>query len=195
VIADTNTYLLTGLKDGANERVWSEFCARHRPVLITFGRRLGLSAEDAQDAAQDALLAFADAYRRGQYARDKGRLRTWLYAIARNQIYQLQRSGERQAAVNPDDKTRLLEEVPEPGDSASIWEEVWRKGLIQSCLEEARRHFGEETLQAFTLFVLREQSADEVAASLGISRNAVFKAKRRVLSHMRDAYRMLDADW
>jgi DNA-directed RNA polymerase specialized sigma24 family protein len=99
VIADTNTYLLVGLKDSANERVWAEFCARYRPVLLSFARRLGLTEDDAQDAAQETLQAFADGYPPGQYARDKGGLRNWLYGIARNQIHLLRRRDERQRAA------------------------------------------------------------------------------------------------
>lgn len=185
-----------GLKDHANSRVWTEFCARYRPVLVAFGRRLGLSEDDAQDAAQETLLAFADAYRRGQYARDKGRLRAWLCGIARNQIHQLQRCGHRRPhSVDPDHKTRLLEAVSDEDDLAVIWEDEWRKRLIQACLDEARRHLGDQTVQAFVLFVLQEWPADQVASRLGLSRNAVFKAKRRVLSHMREAYQLLNTYW
>lgn len=192
MIADTNTYLLVGLEDSANERVWAEFCARYRPVLLSFGRRLGLREDDAQDAAQETLLAFADCYRRGQYTRDKGRLRNWLYGIARNQIHLLRRRDERQRATTAAEIDRRLEEQPEADELAAAWEEEWRRGLIQNCLEEAHRHFGEETVRAFVLFVLQEWPAEQVAEHLGMTRNAVFKAKRRVLLHMRNAYRSLD---
>lgn len=192
MIADTNTYLLVGLQDRANERVWGEFCTRYRPVLLAFGRRLGLSQEDAQDAAQDTLLAFADGYRRGEYSRDKGRLRNWLYGIARNKIHLLQRRDEHCRPANAADAQQLLERTADADGLDAAWEDEWRRGLIQSCLEEARRHLGEETLQAFVLFVLQDMPADQVAARLGITRNAVFKAKRRVLTHMQAAYRQLD---
>lgn len=192
MIADTNTYLLLNLKDGANEHVWTEFCENYRPVLLSFARRLGLSEDDAQDAAQEALLAFADSYRRGQYTRDKGRLRNWLYGIARNQIHLLRCRDDRQRAVSPSQVEQLSEQVPDTGDLAAAWEDEWRKGLIQSCLDEARRHLGVETLRAFELFVLQEWPAEQVAEHLGITRNAVFKAKRRVLTHMRAAYRSMD---
>lgn len=195
MIADTNTYLLIGLKDQGNDRVWAEFCARYRPVLIAFGRRLGLSDDDAQDAAQDALLAFAENYRRGQYDREKGRLRSWLFGIARNQILLIQRRGGRRHLSEPDEKTQILEAVPQSSDLGAIWEAEWQKALVQSCLAYVSRYLEDKTIQAFELFVLREWPADRVAEHLGISRNAVFKAKRRVLSHLREAYRLMQADW
>ncbi len=191
MITDTNTYLLVGLKDQGNDGVWSEFYARYRPILVSFGRRLGLSQEDAQDAAQNSMLAFTEAYHRGQYDRERGRLRNWLFGIARNQIHLLQRrdSARSVAAIQ---ESHIFKTIPGSDGLETIWEDEWRKGLIEACLEEARRHLGELTLQAFVLFVLQEWPADRVASHLSMTRNAVFKAKRRVLSHMREAYRLFD---
>lgn len=195
MIADTNTYLLMGLKDQGNDRVWAEFCARYRPVIVAFARHLGLSDDEAQDAAQDTLIAFADAYRRGQYDREKGRLRTWLHAIARNQIHYRQRRAGRHRSIQSEDKTQLLEAIPDTEDFTSIWEGEWQKALVTACLKHVSRYLEQTTMQAFDLFVLQELPADQVAARLGITRNAVFKAKRRVLSHLREAYRCLESFW
>ena len=86
-LSSTSTNLLIGLGDLSNDKVWSTFCSRYQAVIMSFARRAGLSEQDAQDAAQDTLLAFADSYRRGKYNRDKGHLRTWLFSIAMHKIY------------------------------------------------------------------------------------------------------------
>ena len=83
MITATNTELLIGLADPQNRAVWQMFHDRYRPLLITFAKRLGLKEADAEDAAQEALIAFVASYQDGKYQRDKGRLRTWLSAIAR----------------------------------------------------------------------------------------------------------------
>jgi len=62
-------------------------------------------------------------------------------------------------------------------------------------MENVCRHMEVSTIQAFELFVLKEWPADKVASHLGISQNAVFKAKRRVLSRMRETYKYLEANW
>lgn len=72
----TNTALLEGLRETGNDAIWKVFCTRYRPVVIAVARRLGLNADEAEDATQEALLAFATAYRQGKYDRDKGRLRS-----------------------------------------------------------------------------------------------------------------------
>src|SRR4029453_12334468 len=87
----TNTLLLAGLKDNKNDAVWSDFFARYQPMLLAFARKLGMSDEDAKNAAQEALMAFVSAYREGAYDRKKGRLRTWLYGIASHKVRDMQR--------------------------------------------------------------------------------------------------------
>ena len=62
----TNTALLMGLQ-ARDDPAWTTFYSRYQPVLVAFGKRLGLRESDAQDAAQEALLAFADGFRKGQY--------------------------------------------------------------------------------------------------------------------------------
>ena len=86
MLTRTTTALLDDLADPANEAVWHDFDARYRPVLVGFGRRLGLGAEDAADAAQDALARFVRSYREGRYDRGRGRLSSWIIGIARNCI-------------------------------------------------------------------------------------------------------------
>lgn len=192
----THTALLVGLQAPCNDEVWSDFCARYQPLLISVGRRLGLSEQDAQDAAQDTLLAFAEGYRKGHYDRSKGRLRTWLFGIAVKKIRDVQRrNGRNFVVVEPVDKTSILNGLADEHSVSQVWESEWEKRVFQACLENVCRHMEVSTVQAFELFVLKEWPADKVAAHLGLSRNAVFKAKRRVLSRMRETYKYLQANW
>lgn len=58
----TSTSLLAGLMNPDNRTIWRQFVERYRPVILRYARRLGLADEDAQDTAQETLLAFAAAY-------------------------------------------------------------------------------------------------------------------------------------
>ncbi len=191
----TNTALLMGLQD-RDDPAWSTFYSRYQPVLVAFGRRMGLRHSDAQDAAQEALIAFADSYRKGQYDRTKGRLRTWLFSIASNKVRDVQRRNGRDAVfVDVPEKTHFMGVVPGDNEMSRIWETEWQKALTDACMEEVARHVEPKTFQAFELFVVREWSAEKVAEHLGLSRNAVFKAKRRVLTRMRATYQRMKSTW
>ena len=192
----THTALLVGLQASSNDEVWSDFYARYQPLLVAVGRRLGLPEQDAHDAAQEALLSFADGYRRGQYDRSKGRLRTWLFGIAVKKIRDIQRrNGKNHSVVEPADKTRVLNAMADDHSLSEVWESEWERRLLQVCMENVCRHMEVSTVKAFELFVLKEWPAEKVASHLGVSRNAVFKAKRRVLSRMRETYMYLQANW
>ncbi len=192
----THTALLVGLQASSNDEAWSDFFARYQPLLVSVGRRLGLSDQDAQDAAQESLISFADGYRKGKYDRTKGRLRTWLFGIAIKKIRDVQRrNGKNFVVVEPLDKTRVLNSLPDDHSISEVWESEWERRLLQVCMENVCRHMEVATVKAFELFVLKEWPAEKVASHLGVSRNAVFKAKRRVLSRMRETYKYLQANW
>lgn len=191
----TNTALLMGLRT-RDDPAWTTFYSRYQPVLVAFARRLGLRESDAQDAAQEALLAFADGYRKGQYDREKGRLRTWLFSIASHKVRDIQRRNGREAVfVDLPEKTHFFGHVPGDDEMSRIWETEWQRALTDACMEEVARHVEPQTFQAFELFVMQEWPAEKVADYLGVTSNAVFKAKRRVLTRMRKAYQRMKGTW
>ncbi|MHC4441256.1 MAG: RNA polymerase sigma factor [Planctomycetota bacterium] len=192
-LAATSTDLLIGLGDLSNDKVWSMFCSRYRAVIISFARRAGLSEQDAQDAAQDTLLAFADAYRKGKYNRDKGHLRTWLFSIARHKIHDIQRKNFRQPmTVEPGERTRLLNRLPDDHSMSEIWEMEWQRAIIKTCLNDIYGRVEISTIRAFELLNFNNWTVDKVASHLGMTRNAVYKAQRRVLTRLRERYKYLN---
>jgi RNA polymerase sigma factor (sigma-70 family) len=192
----TTTALLDGLHDHQNTRLWSDFCNRYQPAVVRFARRLGLNEEDARDAAQDALLAFVEAYRAGQYDRRKGRLRTWLYGIAANKIRDSQRRRFRDKALaGPPGKTALIEQLPNDRTMSECWEAEWRQSLVRICIQQVSRQVKPSSMRVFELCILKKRSLEEVADELNMSQEAVLRARSRVLSRMRQVRRMLEPDW
>ncbi|HRX86153.1 MAG TPA: sigma-70 family RNA polymerase sigma factor [Phycisphaerae bacterium] len=193
----TSTSLLAGLQDHANRTVWQQFAARYQPMLVRYGRRLGLSDADAEDAAQQTLIAFSQSYREGKYDPLKGRLRVWLFGIARNQVRNLQRKVGRQEqqVVEESQQTGFFARLPDDDRFEQIWEEEWRDAVLRQCLTEVAREFDDRTVQAFELFAWRGQSAQEVADQLGMSPNAVFIAKHRVMKRIRALLPAMEEIW
>jgi RNA polymerase sigma-70 factor (ECF subfamily) len=196
VITATNTALLVGLQDPQNELIWQEFFARYQPLLISFARRLGLNEQDAQDAAQETLLAFTTAYRAGRYKRDKGRLRTWLSGIATNKIRDIQRRRGKELAVGGrDDTTDFMNQIVDDHTMSEIWEAEWQRAVVAQCMAEVRAEVEPKTMRAFELVAMKGWPADKVAEELGITRNAVYLAKSHVLSRMQSLQAQLEEIW
>lgn len=193
MVTRTNTHLLAALHDLSDRQAWGDFCSRYQPVLIGMARRLGLREQDAQDAAQETLMAFAEEYRQGRYDRTQGRLRDWLFGIARNKIRHLQRQRARERPA--DGKTDAMGRVPDDHDIEAAWESQWRQAILRACLAEVGRQVQPSTMQAFELVSVKGWNAEQAAAHLGMSVNAVLKARRRVLARMREVYACLKENW
>lgn len=192
----TNTSLLNGLLDPGNDRIWSDFYARYQPLLVNFSKRLGLNDADAQDAAQDALTAFAGSYREGAYDREKGRLRTWLFAITTNKVRDIQRKRGRQMVITDEaDHTRFLNQIPDDKSISEVWDAEWARAVMGDCLAQVRRQVKPQTMRAFELFAIEGRPASQVAQELGITENAVWIAKNRVTTRLRKMQEFLEENW
>lgn len=194
----TNTILLDGLKDPGNQEVWRKFVERYRPTIIASARRFGFSESDAQDAAQQAVVAFCTAYQEGKYDREKGRLRHWLFGIAKNQMRNLYKKDSRRKEMqiaNDSGETDFFARLDNGNEFEEIWEDEWRTSVLRQCLEEVRREFDEKSIQAFELFAWKGKPAQEVADELDMTANAVFIAKHRIMKRIRELMPKMEDIW
>ena len=178
----TTATVLQNLRDFDNREAWSSFADRFRQPVVSFARSMGLSQADAEDAAQETLLAFAEAYRRGQYDPAKGRLSKFLFGIAYRQALRARRVGAQVAPVG----TTIWSQVPDEQDASGIWDTEWERGLLDECLQQVRTEFEPVTFRAFELTVREGMDPAETAAELGVPVKSVYNAKHRILKRIRE---------
>lgn len=193
----TNTQLLDDLRNPGNETVWQQFVNRYMPMIVKYAVRSGLRSADAEDAAQQTMIAFCTAYQQGKYDREKGRLRFWLYGIARNQIKSVFRRRAKQEVQVAEDtaQTDFFARQPDEADLEKVWEEEWREAVLRQCLEEVHREFDAKSIEAFELFAWKGLPAQEVAERLGMTPNAVFIVKSRILKRIRELVPDMEKIW
>jgi RNA polymerase sigma factor (sigma-70 family) len=189
----TNTVLLEGLSDPGNQSVWTEFDARYRPILVGFAKRMGLAESEAPEAAQRSLVRFAEEYRAGRYERDRGRLRAWLFAIARSQVQKMLRDRARQGRVRGDS---ALGQLGTDDPALEAWDSEWRQALLNRGMEELRRdtRMDDKTLQVLER-ITQGHPAAEVAKELDMQVNAVYVAKHRALERLRSLVQRLEEEF
>lgn len=191
----TTTQLIEDLKDSANAAAWSAFDERYRPVLIAFGRRLGLSPDDAGELAQRALGAFSGALRQGHYHRDRGRLSSWLIGIARNIAVEMRRRRLDPRASGNDAIADVPAEVPECERLTEVWQRERDHVILaraMALLRESTRT-DERTLRVFELFALRNVPAAEVACECHVEVENVYVIKNRLTKRLRTLVHELTA--
>ncbi len=187
---ETHTSILQQLRTFSARSAWNALADEFREPLVRFGERAGLPRDRAEDAAQETLTAFAQGFRAGRYERSKGRLRSWIFGIARRQVSSARRSAalDPVAARGTDESPSLLlaGAAPVQGDLEGIWEEEWQRSVLDRCLRRIQSEVGPETYQAFHLATFEGLSADEVAARLNVPRSRVYNAKHRVAARLRE---------
>ena len=189
----TTTKALEELKDSNDAAVWKQFQEYFYPVVVNFARASGLSSTDAEDAAQQTMLTFVQAYRAGKYDREKGRLSGWLYGLARKVILNYRKHQPREKLISDGTtKTSFWNNIEDEESARETWDRHWRQTLLERSLQQVRRETDKKVFEAFELYAIMEKSAEEVAEQLGISTNAVYIAKSRVLTRLRQLQKELE---
>ena len=196
----TNTIFLERLRNPQDRTVWQQFVNRYRPMIMSYAcNSFGLSGQNAEDAAQTILSTFCEVYQKGRYDREKGRLRTWLFGIATNELKNMLRKAARNREIQIADATDGTGFMPRvPDDDARLedrWEEEWRRAVYQQCMVEVRAQFDAKTVDAFELFAKQGLAAQEVADKLGMTQNAVFLAKHKILKRIRELVPLMEESW
>ena len=191
----TNTALLEGLKAG-DRTLWQSYVDRYRPLIVSTGVRMGLRGDEAEDVAQVSLLEFSTGSREVTYDRSKGKLRSSLFGIVRNQIRQwIKRDREKSPPVGGTAAGELIDEIETNDDLEKIWDDEWQQAILKQCLVEIRREVHPDTFEAFRRFAVEGQSAKQVADALETTTNAVFLAKRRILARIRELTPLMGEIW
>lgn len=187
----THTSLLDGLRDRANRPDWQRFHQQFQPFLLSFAKRIGLSDDDARELVAETLACFVSDYPRGVFDRSKGRLRDWLRGVLRNRSLRLWQRRRREAQ-HAEGVARAAQTARRDCDPDAAYEREWRLELLERSLEVLRRESGVDTFQAFDLLARRGWPAAEVAEMLGISVNAVYVAKHRMLKRLGEIVREME---
>jgi RNA polymerase sigma factor (sigma-70 family) len=185
MLTRTTTALLDDLADPANDEVWRQIDSRYRPVLTAFAAQLGLSDDDAADAAQETLHRFLTAFRAGRYERGRGRLSSWIIGIARNCVAERKRQTARRREQHG---MSAIGEIPGEERQSQMWEAACQREILRRAVEalSAETRFDDRTIEAFELIAFRQLSAAEVAQRLDMTMNDVYLAKHRCLKRLRE---------
>lgn len=189
--------LLVAIRQEGDSAAWARFCARYEPVLLAVARRSGLQESDARDVVQESLIAFLDSFRDGRYDGDRGRLQSWLAGIALNKIREFHRrpAARETQTLGIAGVTTFLHRVPDDAEVMDIFEEEWQRAVMTECLKTVRAEVDEQTFRAFELYGIQGLPAARVAEDLGMSRNAVYIAKNRVLARCRALRKEMVSTW
>lgn len=194
-VPETRVSLILRLPTAADADAWQEFVSLYEPFVYRFARRGGLQDADARELVQNVMLAVARAVGRWRPDHARGRFRTWLFRIARNQLLDaLDRMRRQNGRQDDAASVQLSSLVARMGTTEEELRLADRRELFCWAAERVKPMFRESTWQAFWLTSVEEREADVVAVELGLTAGAVYIARSRVLARLRDEVQKWEDD-
>ena len=189
VFPETPSTLLTRLAaraEGTDESSWARFFELYQPAKVRFvAQHCRNGAVDPEDVVQEVLVRLVDLLREGCYERGRGRFRSLLAVMLRNELY----SAVRALLARPEGRAESLADVPAsdralhvPSLTEAALDAAWRQARHEAAIEHV---FAHTALSAQSKRIFREldatgDSCEAVARRLNFTPAAVRQVKSRV---------------
>ena len=185
--ADATSLSLLGRVRTHDRAAWDRFVALYQPVVRRWCERAGLQPADAADLTQDLFCSLLPQLGGFRHDRPGASFRGWLWTVTRNRVaLHFRRQAARPLPAGGDSAFRDLAESGIADDSAAPPDS--RTEVARRALELIRDEFEPATWHAFWAVQVEDRPVAAVAESLGLSPNAVYKARARVLRRLRDEF-------
>ena len=184
---ETSLSLLNRLQREDDSTTWNRLVDLYTPLLQKWLQSYDVQASDADDLVQDVLLAVWKDAKKFDHNGRPGAFRAWLRSIVVNRLRNFWRGRKRRPQARADsDLDRRIAELEDPTSAMSrFWDQQHDLYVIRQLLALSKSQFSQTTWKAFSRVAIDGHAAHMVAEELGISINAVFIAKSRVLTRLR----------
>jgi RNA polymerase sigma-70 factor, ECF subfamily len=169
-------------------QAWERLVELYSPLVYYWFRGTRLPAEDAADLMQEVFRSVSAGI--GRFAHDSAQasFRGWLRTIAQNKFRDFLRKRQRTTpAGGGSDILAQLLDIPAPDSESDTGSKPAEEILVcQRALELVRSEFEPQTWDIFWRVTIDGHYPADIATELGLSTAAIYKAKSRVLSRLRE---------
>lgn len=193
-VPPTQPTLLVRIRDARDQEAWGRFVDLYGPLVYGFLYKRGLQDADAADLTQDVMRQVALAAHSLEYDPKRGSFRGWLFTVVQNRLTDhWRREGLRERGAGDTDAQQKLNEVPQPDgcDASAQWDADYERQLFQYAANVVKQDFTHSTWQAFWRTAVEGRPGQTVAEELGITIAAVYLAKGRVMTRLKEQVKQL----
>lgn len=194
----THASLIERLRDLEDQGSWQEFYTTYRKLLFSFALKHGLTPIEAEEVVQETVITVARNLPEFRYDPAKCSFKTWLFNVTlwriRDQWRKRLPGGTFLRRPPGDtDRTSTVERIPGPEaeQPTALWEEEWKRDLLERALERVKGQVPEKQFQIFDLYAQQGWPAGQVAQSLGVSLARVYVTKHRISALLKQEIRRL----
>ncbi len=186
-MSNTPVSLLERLRLRPDAASWRRLVDLYTPLIRGWLRRYDVTPADADDLNQEVLQVVVREVPNFRHDLRTGAFRRWLRTVTVNRLRTFWRArSARPVATGDSAIEQMLDELADPESSLSRqWEAEHDRHVARRMLELIEPEFEPTTWRAFQLLVVEGRDTREVAATVGLTANAVRIAKSRVLARLR----------
>ena len=185
----TRTTLIKRLKNWQDQASWQDFFDTYGKLIYRAAVKSGLTRTEAQDVVQETMFSVAKHMPNFKYDRKNGSFKAWLLNMTRWRITDQFRKRDpvcRSPSRSDDNPDRtpaaMMEQIPDKTNVewAEIWDEEWKKTLLEAAMAKVKRNSDPQHYQVFDLYVNKEWAPARIAKTFGIAVGQVYLTKHRV---------------
>lgn len=209
----TRPSLLARLRSAESADGWVEFYRLYGDLLRRFALKAGLTESEAEEVVQETAIGVARNLPGFRYDPATCSFKTWMLNLAQWRVIDaLRRRGP--ASVDRDGGGGLLyrrvesTETDDGSASAAIerfadprmpdfgaeWDADWERNLWQIALDRVRQTIDPKQYQMFDRYVLKEETARDVARRFGVSVARIYLTKHRVSARLSKELALLERE-
>ncbi len=195
-VPETRASLILRLPSADDAEAWREFVSIYEPFVFRFARRGGLQDADARELVQNVMLSVARAVGRWKPDSSRGRFRTWLFRIARNQLLDILAKRSRDEVTNRvTSNSELFDLVCSSSSDGQVeLHSAQRRELFRWASDRVKNCVKPQTWRAFWMTAVEDQDPESVAIQLNMTTGAIYIARSRVISRLRDEVKKWEND-
>ena len=184
-------------KTNSDTRSWAEFYDLYHRLVRSVALKAGLSQTDAEDVVQETFFKVSKSIQKFEYDPSKGRFRSWLCLITKQQVANLYRKAHKLPELPSswnEDPDEPHVDIPDPTNNwEAIWEAEDRKHTIHLALTRLKDRVKPKPYQIFLAHCIKGMDVKEVASIMEVSANEVYLAKSRVMPLFEEEIQALSA--
>jgi RNA polymerase sigma-70 factor, ECF subfamily len=184
LMLSTQSSLLHHLKHSklGDQEGWTRFVKIYTPLCFEFARRLGIPESEQPDVVQEMMVRVLRGI--GSFERrSDGSFRGWLFRLLKNAwIDWLRRNAPSLQVAD-----KQVFEASQADPLKLIAEQEYRQYMLRRVHELVLAEFPTSNQVVFQHVVIDQHPPEEVAKTLGVSLNAIYLIRSRMLRRIRDA--------
>ena len=174
----TRQTLIERLRDKYDEKSWQTFIDSYQRYIYVVIRGMAIKHEEAEDLVQEVLLQLWTKLPNFRYDPDKAMFRTWLCKVIKNRVLNFIKAQESQSKRIDKASQQVFKEYTNH-EMDQLMQKEWEVYITNLALERIRNSFPGQSIKVFEL-TLEGKSIADIAETLGLKENSVYKSKNRV---------------